>query len=403
MRAYERLLRYVQYDTASNGACDACPSTETQRDFGRVLVDEMKEMGLSNVRQDEHGYVYALLPANAPGQSAIGLIAHMDTVDDAPALPMKAHIVKNYQGVDIQMDEDGKNVLSPAVFPSLNAAIGKDLIVTDGNTLLGADDKAGVAEILTLCEELLAHPEIKHGDVCVGFTPDEEIGRGADLFDIPGFGAEFAYTVDGGALPEIDYENFNAASASIAVNGLSIHPGSAKDKMKNALLIAHEFISMLPSAERPEHTEGREGFYHLTDMSGEIEKAAMHYIIRDHDMKEFTERKAYMQRVADFLNAKYGEGTVELTLKDSYYNMIEKLADHMDVVERANDAFRKLGYEPVSVPVRGGTDGARLSFMGLPCPNLPTGGFNCHGRFEYAVIQDMDEVVKLLKNIVEAR
>ena len=403
MRAYERLLRYVQYDTASNGESETCPSTETQRDFGRVLVNEMKEMGLSDVRQDEHGYVYALLPANTPGQSAIGLIAHMDTVDDAPALPMKAHIVEHCRGGDIVMDEAGKNVLSPAIFPSLNDAIGKDLIITDGNTLLGADDKAGIAEILTLCEELLAHPEIRHGDVCIGFTPDEEIGRGADLFDLPGFGADFAYTVDGGALPEIDYENFNAASASVVVNGLSIHPGSAKNKMKNALLIAHEFIAMLPPAETPEHTEGREGFYHLTDMSGEIERAAMHYIIRDHDMAKFTARKAYMQRVADFLNAKYGEGTVELTLKDSYYNMLEKLADHMEVIERANDAFRKLGYEPAAVPIRGGTDGARLSYMGLPCPNLPTGGFNCHGRFEYAVIQDMDDVVKLLHNIVEVR
>ena len=403
MRAYERLLRYVQYDTASNGSSSACPSTETQRDFGRVLAEEMKEMGLSNVRQDEHGYVYALLPANASGQPAIGLIAHMDTVDDAPALPMKAHIVENYQGGDIVMDAEGKNVLSPAVFPSLKAAVGKDLIITDGNTLLGADDKAGVAEILTLCEELIAHPEIKHGDVCVGFTPDEEIGRGADLFDIPGFGADFAYTVDGGALPEINFENFNAAGARVVVNGLSIHPGSAKDKMKNALLIAHEFISMLPPAERPEHTEGREGFYHLAAMNGEIEKATMYYIIRDHDMQKFTSRKAYMERAAAFLNAKYGEGTVELSMKDSYYNMLEKLAGHMDVIERANDAFRKLGYAPVAVPVRGGTDGARLCYMGLPCPNLPTGGFNCHGRFEYAVIQDMDDVVKLLKNIVEAR
>ena len=403
MRAYERLLRYVQFDTASNGACDACPSTETQRAFGRVLMEEMTRMGLANVRQDENGYVYALLPANVEGQPAIGLIAHMDTVDDAPALPMKAHIIEKYQGGDIVMDEAGKNVLSPSVFPSLNDAVGKDLIITDGNTLLGADDKAGIAEILTLCEELIAHPEIKHGDVCVGFTPDEEIGRGADLFDIPGFGADFAYTVDGGALPEIDYENFNAASASVVVNGLSIHPGSAKNKMKNALLIAHEFISMLPPAETPEHTEGREGFYHLNDMSGEIEKASMHFIIRDHDMQKFTARKEYMRRIAAFLNAKYGENTVVLTVKDSYYNMIEKLADHMDVVERANNAFRKLGYEPVAVPIRGGTDGARLSFMGLPCPNLPTGGFNCHGRFEYAVIQDMDDVVKLLKNIVEAR
>ncbi|MBR4443760.1 MAG: peptidase T [Clostridia bacterium] len=403
MRAYERLLRYVRFDTASDGASETCPSTETQRAFGRALVDEMTAMGLSGARQDEHGYVYALLPANTDGQPAIGLIAHLDTVDDAPVKPMKARVVERYQGGDIVMDEAGRNILSPVLFPTLNDAIGKDIIVTDGNTLLGADDKAGVAEILTMCEELLAHPEIRHGDVCIGFTPDEEIGRGADLFDIPGFGADFAYTVDGGALPEIEYENFNAASASVVVHGLSIHPGSAKNKMKNALLIAHEFIAMLPPAETPAHTEGREGFYHLTEMSGEIETAAMGFIIRDHDREKFNARKAYMERVAAFLNAKYGDDTVELTVKDSYYNMIEKLADRMDVVERANDAFRRMGREPVAVPIRGGTDGARLSFMGLPCPNLPTGGFNCHGRFEYAVIQDMDDVVTLLKNIVEAR
>ncbi|MBO4299047.1 MAG: peptidase T [Clostridia bacterium] len=403
MRAYERLLRYVRFDTASDGASETCPSTETQRAFGRALVDEMTAMGLSGARQDEHGYVYALLPANTDGQPAIGLIAHLDTVDDAPVKPMKARVVERYQGGDIVMDEAGRNILSPVLFPTLNDAIGKDIIVTDGNTLLGADDKAGVAEILTMCEELLAHPEIRHGDVCIGFTPDEEIGRGADLFDIPGFGADFAYTVDGGALPEIEYENFNAASASVVVHGLSIHPGSAKNKMKNALLIAHEFIAMLPPAETPAHTEGREGFYHLTEMSGEIETASMGFIIRDHDREKFNARKAYMERVAAFLNAKYGDDTVELTVKDSYYNMIEKLADRMDVVERANDAFRRMGREPVAVPIRGGTDGARLSFMGLPCPNLPTGGFNCHGRFEYAVIQDMDDVVTLLKNIVEAR
>ena len=403
MRAYERLLRYVRFDTASDGASETCPSTETQRAFGRALVDEMTAMGLSGARQDEHGYVYALLPANTDGQPAIGLIAHLDTVDDAPVKPMKARVVERYQGGDIVMDEAGRNILSPVLFPTLNDAIGKDIIVTDGNTLLGADDKAGVAEILTMCEELLAHPEIRHGDVCIGFTPDEEIGRGADLFDIPGFGADFAYTVDGGALPEIEYENFNAASASVVVHGLSIHPGSAKNKMKNALLIAHEFIAMLPPAETPAHTEGREGFYHLTEMSGEIETASMGFIIRDHDREKFNARKAYMERVASFLNAKYGDDTVELTVKDSYYNMIEKLADRMDVVERANDAFRRMGREPVAVPIRGGTDGARLSFMGLPCPNLPTGGFNCHGRFEYAVIQDMDDVVTLLKNIVEAR
>ncbi len=403
MRAFERLMKYIMFDTTSNEACESCPSSEGQLVFGRALVEEMKQLGLSDAFQDEHGYIYATLPANTAGQPVIGLIAHMDTVADAPAMPMKAHIVKNYQGGDIAMNESGAPVLSPAVYPHLNACVGKDLLITDGHTLLGADDKAGIAEILTLIEELNAHPEIRHGAIRIGFTPDEEIGRGADLFNVSLFGADFAYTMDGGALPELEYENFNAASATIAINGVNIHPGSAKNMMKSALLIAGEFISMLPPAETPAHTEGREGFYHLSEMSGVVERATLRYIIRDHDKEKFNARKAYIQRVVDYLNMKYGAGTVEAVVKDSYYNMIEVIADHMDVIERAREALRKTGYEPVDSPIRGGTDGARLSFMGLPCPNLPTGGMNYHSRFEYIPLQDMDNAVTMLRHIVEAQ
>ena len=294
-------------------------------------------------------------------------------------------------------------VLSPAVFPLLRDAAGEDLIVTDGRTLLGADDKAGVAEILTLCERLLADESIPHGKICIGFTPDEEIGRGADLFDVPGFGADFAYTVDGGELPFIEYENFNAASANVTVNGLSVHPGSAKGKMKNAALMAAELVSLMPAAEIPARTEGYEGFYHLCAIEGGVEHARVQYIIRDHDREKFEARKAFMRSTVAYLNEKYGEGTFELDLRDSYYNMKEKLADHMDVVERAMDAFRAIGCTPSALPIRGGTDGARLSFMGLPCPNLPTGGMNCHGRFECITVQSMDRVVEALTHLVRAR
>ncbi len=403
MRAYERLMKYIMFDTTSDEACESCPSSEGQRVFGRALVEEMKQLSIEDAFQDEHGYVYGTLPANVDGQPVIGLIAHMDTVDDAPAMPMNAHIVKNYQGGDIAMNESGAPVLSPAVYPHLNSCVGKDLLITDGRTLLGADDKAGVAEILTLVEELNAHPEIRHGKIRIGFTPDEEIGRGADLFNVPLFGADFAYTMDGGALPVLEYENFNAAGATITIHGVNIHPGSAKNMMKSALLIANEFISMLPPAETPAHTSSREGFYHLTEMSGIVEKATLRYIIRDHDKEKFNARKAYIQQVVDYLNVKYGAGTVEAAVRDSYYNMIEVLADHMDVVERAREALRNIGYEPVDSPIRGGTDGARLSFMGLPCPNLPTGGMNYHSRFEYIPLQDMDDAVAMLRRIVEAR
>lgn len=403
MRAYERLMKYIMFDTTSRESCPNCPSSEGQLVFGRALVEEMKALGINDAHQDEHGYIYGTVAANVPGQPVIGLIAHMDTVDDAPASPMKAHIISNYQGGDITMNESGSPVLSPAVYPHLNACIGQDLLITDGHTLLGADDKAGIAEILTLVEELNAHPDIKHGDIRIGFTPDEEIGRGADLFDVPGFGADFAYTMDGGAFPCVEYENFNAASASVVINGVNIHPGGAKNMMKNAMLIACEFNAMLPAFETPAHTQGREGFYHLTEMSGLVEKAALHYIIRDHDKTVFAARKDTVRRIADYLKEKYGAGTVELEIKDSYYNMLDVIKEHMDVVERARYALRKTGYEPIDTPIRGGTDGARLSFMGLPCPNLPTGGENYHSRFEYIPLQAMDDAVTMLRHIVEAR
>ena len=403
MRAYERFLQYIQFDTTSDETCERCPSSESQRVFGKRLVAEMQQMGIADARIDEDGYVYGSIPANCPDQPSIGLIAHMDTVDEAPALPMNARIIHGYDGGDVALNDDGRSVLSPCLFPPLKQVAGEDLIVTDGRTLLGADDKAGVAEILTLCERLLADDSIRHGKICIGFTPDEEIGRGADRFDVAGFGADFAYTVDGGELPWIEYENFNAASAAIQINGLSVHPGGAKGKMKNALLMALELAQMMPATEIPACTEGYEGFYHLNDMSGGVEPAQMNYIIRDHDRQKFEARKAYIRRVVHYLNEKHGAGSFVLELKDSYYNMKEMLLEHMDVVDRAMDAFRALGYEPGALPIRGGTDGARLSYMGLPCPNLPTGGMNCHGRFECITIQSMDQVVEALVHLVRAR
>ena len=403
MKAYERLLKYVMYPTASDGKSETCPSTPAQRVFGEALVEELKALGLEDAAIDDNGYVYATLRGNAPGQPVIGLIAHMDVVGDVPCQPMKAHIVKDYDGGDIALDEEGRNTLSPAVFPSLKEHVGKSLIVTDGNTILGADDKAGIAEIVTLCETLTAHPDIPHGDIRIGFTPDEEIGRGADRFDVKGFGADFAYTLDGGALPSIEYENFNAASARITVRGRSTHPGDAKDRMINAVRVAAELISLLPPAESPEHTEGYEGFYHPGHIAGGVEKTELGVIIRDHDREKFEAKKAYIAALGALLNRKYGEGTVEVALRDGYYNMASIIKDHMDIVRRAEDAFAAVGLKAVSLPVRGGTDGATLSYMGLPCPNLATGGFNYHGRFEYAVIDDMETMVKVLTELVRAR
>jgi tripeptide aminopeptidase len=401
MRAYERLLNYVRFDTASDENSSSCPTTPGQLVFGRALVEEMKALGISDARIDEHGYVYGSIPANVEGAPAIGLIAHMDTVDAVPSSPVNARVVR-YEGGDIPLDEARQIVMRAADFPFLAEHVGHDLVVTDGKTLLGADDKAGVAEIMTVCERLLADPSIPHGKVLIGFTPDEEVGQGADRFDVEGFGAEFAYTVDGGPLAEIEYENFNAASASVMVKGFSIHPGTAKGKMKNAILMAMEFNRMLPPAETPAHTEGYEGFFHLNDIRGTEESATLRYIIRDHDREKFEARKRAMERIAEYLNDVYGAGSFTVEIKDTYYNMKEKILPHMHIVHRAMDAMREAGYEPKVVPIRGGTDGARLSYMGLPCPNLPTGGMNCHGRMECADVQEMDAMVDILLRIVRA-
>ena len=395
MTVIERFMRYIALDTTSDESCPDCPSSPREWPLANLLADEMRALGMEDVRVDEHAYVYGFLPANAPGP-AIGLIAHMDTVDAVPASPMNARRV-HYTGGAIALDASGTHLLTPEA-----RHIGHDLIVTDGNTLLGADNKAGVAEIMTLCEYLTQHPEIRHGKICVGFTPDEEIGRGADLFDVPGFGADFAYTVDGGNIDELEYENFNAAAARVTVRGFSIHPGSAKGRMRNAATMAMQFHAMLPAHEIPECTEGYEGFYHLCGMQGETQKAELTYIIRDHDRARFEEKKVRMRAIADYLNAYWGEGTFTVDIRDSYYNMREKVEENMQVVARAMDAIRACGLTPACVPIRGGTDGARLSFMGLLCPNLGTGGCNCHGVNEYASVQDMEKMVEILTRLVSA-
>ena len=398
MQAHERFLNYVTYDTASDENSPTCPSTAKQLVLAEALVKELHALGVADARMDEHGYVYASIPANDHNHPAIGLIAHMDVVDCVASAPVKPSIIENYDGRPITLANG--LVLDPAVFPEVAGAKGKRLIVTDGNTTLGADDKAGVAEIMTLAERLMNDDSLRHGKVCIGFTPDEEIGRGADLFDVPGFGAEFAYTVDGGAVGGISYENFNAASGKVTVHGRNVHPGSAKNIMRNASLIAMEFAAMLPPQERPEHTEGYEGFFHLTGMSGQEELATLAYIIRDHDRVRFEARKEQFQDIAAYLNDKYGAGTVDVEVRDSYYNMRELIEPRMEIVDRANAAYRAVGVEPWSEPIRGGTDGARLTYMGLPCPNIATGGMNCHGRYECAAIEDMEKMVEMLVHLV---
>lgn len=401
MRAYERLIRYSKYPTASNENCPDCPSSPAQLVLAGDLVKEMKELGIENAAVDEHGYVYGTIPANIPDWdgSIIGFIAHMDVVDVVPYENVQARVVEKYDGGEILLSEG--IVLSPDQFPELKKYQGKDLVVTDGKTLLGADDKAGVAAILTMAEYYHEHPEVQHGTIQIGFTPDEEIGRGADLFDVKRFGADFAYTVDGGAFGEVEYETFNAAAAKIYVTGKSIHPGSAKNQMINAARIAMEFDSLLPEEQRPEHTEGREGFFHLNEMQGIEESAQLKYILRDHDSEKLEEKKRMIEAAVQFLNAKYGEGTVKAEITDSYRNMLEQIKPHWHLIEIASEEVKALGGTPVSVPVRGGTDGCRLSFMGLPCPNLGTGGHNCHGRMEYACIQEMDLTTELLLRIAQ--
>ena len=400
MRAYERLLRYAQFDTASDEKSPTCPSTAKQKVLGEALVKEMIEIGIADARMDKHGYVYGTIPANAEGYPSIGLIAHMDTVDCVPTVPMNARIIENYDGEKVLLE--GGDWLDPADYPELKARKGKSLIVTDGKTLLGADDKAGIAEILTACELLLASGR-PHGKICVGITPDEEIGRGADKFDVEHFGADFAYTVDGDDVGAIEYENFNAAAAVLTFHGKSVHPGSAKNKMVNAALLVMEFDSMLPPQERPEHTEGYEGFYHLCGIQAEVELAKCVYILRDHDKASFEKRKITVQRIADFMNEKYGYAAVECDVKDSYFNMREVIEPHMHVVHRAEAAYRAVGVEPFAKPIRGGTDGSKLSFMGLPCPNLGTGGMNFHGRFECIAVEDMDKMSQMLVELVTTK
>lgn len=394
----ERFLKYVSFDTKSDEFSENCPSTPGQKVLGAALVEEMKEMGIADAFMDENGYVYGTVPGD-PSLPTIGLIAHMDTSPDASGANIKARVVQ-YQGGDVCLNEAEDIWLREKDYPSLKNHAGKHLIVTDGTTLLGADDKAGIAEIMTAAEFLLKSRR-SHATVKIGFTPDEEIGRGADRFDVKGFGADFAYTADGGPIGELEYENFNAASAKAEFFGLNIHPGSAKDKMVNSQYIAMEFQSLLPAAQKPEHTEGYEGFIHLTDMEGEVEKSTLRYIIRDHDMDKFQEKKAVMEAAAEFINRKYGENTCRLTLRDSYFNMKQCIEPVMHIVDRAKEAMRQAGMEPVEVPIRGGTDGARLSYEGLPCPNLCTGGENYHGRFEFIPVEDMEKCVNMLIALVQ--
>lgn len=403
MTVLERFLNYVVVETTSDPYSERFPSTESQLAFGHILMEEMKELGLTDVTQDKYGYVFGTIPSTIPDYKGkiLGLIAHMDTAPAASGKNVKPRIVKNYDGTDIVLNAEKKIAMKPEDFPSLKQYIGQDLVVTDGLTLLGGDDKAGIAEIMTAAEYLIGHPEIPHGPIRVGFTPDEEVGKGADFFDVKKFGADFAYTVDGGECGELEYENFNAASAFIDFTGLSIHPGSAKNKMINALLLAMEFQGMMPEAQKPEHTEGREGFIHLDALEGSVEHASSEYIVRDHDFDLFKEKKEYMQRVADYMNSKYGEGSVNLKLEDSYYNMKQQIEPHDFLIENVLKVYEKLSIEPKVQPIRGGTDGSRLSFMGLPCPNLGTGGHNFHGHFEYVCVQSMEKCVEVLIELVK--
>ena len=400
MTVIERFLKLVSFDTTSSEESGQHPSTPNQKVLGAELVRQMQELGIQDARMDAFGYVYGTIPANCEKNLPVyGLIAHMDTSPDAPGGPIHARITEVYEGGDIILNEEQGIVLSPREYESLLNHTGKRLIVTDGTTLLGADDKAGVAEILSAAELLLAS-NLPHGTVKIAFTPDEEIGEGADHFDVSGFGAEYAYTVDGGAIGELEYENFNAASALVEIAGLSIHPGSACGKMVNASLVAMEFASLLPALETPYFTDGYEGFFHLTDMEGSVEHAKLSYIIRDHDREKFEARKAVLEKAAQEIDRRYGGGTVKLTIRDSYYNMKEKIEPCMFLVDQAKSAMLELGIAPKVQPIRGGTDGARLSFLGLPCPNLCAGGENFHGRFEYVPVEDMEKITKLLATIL---
>ena len=401
LNTVERFLHYVSFDTQSDPASDTSPSTEKQKLLGRALADELKALGLEDAQMDGYGYVYAHLPAT-PGREdepCLGLIAHMDTSDGASGANIKPRIVR-YKGGGLVLNAEKNIVMDTRRFPFLDRFVGQDLIVTDGTTLLGADDKAGIAEIVSTVEHLLKNPGLAHGPLAVAFTTDEEIGRGTDHFDLERFGAKWAYTVDGGALGELNYENFNAAAAEVTVHGLNIHPGSAKDKMKNALLIATELIGLLPAAETPGHTQGREGFFHVHHMTADETTAVVKLLIRDHDRDKFRRRKEALRTAVEFLNLRHGEGTVEVRITDTYYNMREGMEGHMELVGRAKAAMRHAGVIPRESPVRGGTDGASLTYKGLPCPNLSTGGYNCHGVYETLPAASLDKMVEVLVDLV---
>ena len=398
MELAERFLKLVSFDTTSDEAADCCPSTPNQLALAREIVAQMQAMGIADAHVDQDGYVYGTVPATAPGP-VIGLIAHMDTAPDAPGANIRARITAPYDGGDVVLNEALDLRLSPRDYPVLERHVGKRLIVTDGTTLLGADDKAGVAEILECARRLLSSGA-PHGAVRIGFTPDEEIGRGADRFNVAAFAADYAYTVDGGTLGEIEYENFNGAAATVTLRGKSIHPGSARGKLVNAAHLAMEFHQLLPALEVPAATDGYQGFYHLTHMEGQVEEATLFYIIRDHDAAKFQARCAFFETAAAFLNEKYGPGTATAEVVESYRNMKEQILPHMEIIERAQAAMEACGVTPRVVPIRGGTDGARLSYMGLPRPNLCTGGENFHGRFEFIPLEDMEKVADILERIV---
>lgn len=401
MNVTERFLRYIKIDTTSHDGDKTLPSTDIQFNLGRLLVDELKAIGLNDARIDQKCYVYATLPATKGKEDcpALGFIAHLDTAPDFSGTGVNPQIIPNYDGGDVVLG-DGKRILRVADFTSLSALKGRTLITTDGTTLLASDDKAGIAEIMTLLERLVSE-NIPHGKICVGFTPDEEIGSGADGFDVEAFGADFAYTVDGGREGELQYENFNAMEARVVINGFNVHPGSSKDTMINASLVAMEFNSMLPSGETPRDTENYEGFFHLCDMSGDVEHAKLHYIIRDHDLERFHARKAQMEHIENLLNHKYGSGTAAVSFKEQYLNMKEQLKEHMHLIDNAKAVISALGIEPHIEPIRGGTDGARLSYMGLPCPNLGTAGYAFHGPYEHITVEGMEACVNILLGIAK--
>jgi len=398
----ERFMRYVKVNTQSNEKSEKCPSTPGQLKFGKILVKELKSIGLADASMDENGYIMATLPANTKKRTpVIGFIAHMDTSPDCSGENVTPQIFDNHYGKSLKINEKRNILLSPRDFPALNNYIGQPLITTDGTTLLGADNKAGIAIIITALDNLIKNPSIEHGKIRVAFTPDEEIGRGANKFDVKKFNASFAYTIDGGAIGELEYENFNAASAKISIQGMNVHPGTAKNKMKNSIQIAMELESMLPQNEKPQYTEGYEGFYHITEFNGTVDHTKLHFIIRDHDKEEFTRKKNLMIKIVDHLNMKYGAGTIKIIMIDQYYNMKEKIEPEFQIVELAMKAMSAAGVAPKVKPIRGGTDGARLSFMGLPCPNIFTGGHNFHSRYEFIPIRSMEKSVQVVMKIAE--